>query len=474
MPLGYANYLWTVPNTLSANCKVRISDANDVNIFSISHNVFTISPPMTWIETQPAGNTDIYWQATSMSSDGTKIIAGSSSKLYISTNSGDSWNETQPAGNKDLNWCTTSMSFDGTIIIAGGGVEYNNGFTFETMGWLYISTNGGNTWKEIRPAPNNSDLWQKISISHDGTKIIAGGGIEYTAGDVSLTTGSLIISTDSGNNWIENQPVSKLQGYWHTTSMSSDGSKIIAGGAGYGGRLFISTNGGNIWNETQPAENYDAMWYTTSMSSDGIKIIAGVNGGRLYISTDGGTSWNETQPAGNTNESWNTTSMSLDGTSIIAGVYGGRLYISTDGGSSWNETQPFGNNNVQWRTSAMNSDGSKMIAASSPGRLYLYNKDVTSAKGPQQLLPKEYNLSQNYPNPFNPTTTIDYQLPKAGNVTLRVYDILGREVTTLVNGFVQAGYYKTQFNASNLASGIYIYELRVNDYRSVKKLMLLK
>ena len=89
-------------------------------------------------------------------------------------------------------------------------------------------------------------------------------------------------------------------------------------------------------------------------------------------------------------------------------------------------------------------------------------------------LPITYSLSQNYPNPFNPTTTIEFALPKAGDVNLVVYDILGREVTRLVHGSLNAGYHKVTFNATNIASGVYFYRITAGDFVSVKKLMLLK
>ncbi len=89
-------------------------------------------------------------------------------------------------------------------------------------------------------------------------------------------------------------------------------------------------------------------------------------------------------------------------------------------------------------------------------------------------LPSAYYLSQNYPNPYNPATTINYQLPQNGFVILKVYDILGKEVTTLVNEQKTQGRYSIHFNASQLASGVYIYQLRVNDYVSSKKMLLLK
>ena len=100
-----------------------------------------------------------------------------------------------------------------------------------------------------------------------------------------------------------------------------------------------------------------------------------------------------------------------------------------------------------------------------------YNNEIALA---DNSVPKEYKLEQNYPNPFNPATTINYQLPKSGSVTLKIFDILGNEVKTLVNEQKEMGRYTAQFDASSLASGMYLYQLRVNDYTSTKKMMLLK
>ena len=89
-------------------------------------------------------------------------------------------------------------------------------------------------------------------------------------------------------------------------------------------------------------------------------------------------------------------------------------------------------------------------------------------------LPTVYSLSQNYPNPFNPTTTIKFGIPQAGDVSLVVYDILGRKVAELLHGNLAAGYHTVNFNASNLASGVYFYRIEAGNFVSVKKLMLLK
>ena len=111
------------------------------------------------------------------------------------------------------------------------------------------------------------------------------------------------------------------------------------------------------------------------------------------------------------------------------------------------------------------------------------NQSVTAAgkfhrkKGIQyqgSLIVKEYALEQNFPNPFNPSTSIGYAIPKAGSVTLKVYDILGKEIATLVNAYQEPGNYVVNFDASKLSTGLYVYKLRSDKFTEVKKMMLVK
>jgi hypothetical protein len=89
-------------------------------------------------------------------------------------------------------------------------------------------------------------------------------------------------------------------------------------------------------------------------------------------------------------------------------------------------------------------------------------------------IPLKFSLEQNYPNPFNPVTTIRYEIPKVSKVTLKIYDILGREVLTLFNGSQQAGKYEVEWQATNFASGIYFYHLQAGEFSDTRKLILLR
>jgi len=89
-------------------------------------------------------------------------------------------------------------------------------------------------------------------------------------------------------------------------------------------------------------------------------------------------------------------------------------------------------------------------------------------------IPTAFALKQNYPNPFNPGTTIIYDLPRSSNVTLAVFDLLGREVSVVVNEVVNAGYHEVSFDASSLASGVYMYRLHAGDFVSTKKMLILR
>ncbi len=133
-----------------------------------------------------------------------------------------------------------------------------------------------------------------------------------------------------------------------------------------------------------------------------------------------------------------TITLTLDAQNLVVGSYTGQVSISTNGG---NITIPID---------------------------YLVNVEKISST------PDNYRLTQNYPNPFNPTTTIEFSLPQNSKVLLKVYDVLGKEVISLVNEEKSAGSYKVNFDAGNLSSGLYFYKLETENFNEVKKMLLVK
>ena len=132
--------------------------------------------------------------------------------------------------------------------------------------------------------------------------------------------------------------------------------------------------------------------------------------------------------------------------------------------------------------SPVDPDGSTFLVDNMGNTLYFtasvvgidYQLTTTGVALTNGHVPSNFFLEQNYPNPFNPRTVISYQLAVNSIVTLRVYDMLGREVETLVNSGQEAGYHNVAFNGADLPSGVYLYRLQAGSFRETKKLLLLK
>jgi hypothetical protein len=114
------------------------------------------------------------------------------------------------------------------------------------------------------------------------------------------------------------------------------------------------------------------------------------------------------------------------------------------------------------------------VGNTSTGRKLFWDRYAAVTNVGNGETPTSYSLSQNYPNPFNPTTKINFNVAKNGFVSMKVYNILGKEVANLVNGNYNTGSYSVDFNASKLSSGVYFYSIEVNGFKDIKKMMLVK
>jgi hypothetical protein len=152
---------------------------------------------------------------------------------------------------------------------------------------------------------------------------------------------------------------------------------------------------------------------------------------------------------------------------------GGNIHGTTNLGTSW--TQTYTGTPALWATSiAVTSGCLAGWSSGATGTVVKLNGTPVAVNNNNNEVPNVYRLEQNYPNPFNPTTTIRFSIPKEGNVELRVYDLLGREIAVLVNEFKPIGSYSVDFDASAIASGVYFYSLKSADFAGTKKMALIK
>lgn len=233
-------------------------------------------------------------------------------------------------------------------------------------------------------------------------------------------------------------------------------------------------------------EGYVSSIYVDPDNADNI-IISFSNYGviSIYASDDGGESWEavagnlEEYPDGSGNGPsvrW-VSAVKVDTTFIcFAGTSTGLYSTSEFDGmnTEWvKEGENVIGNSVVSMIKTRNSDGTVLLSTHGSGVYYTQIEDgITSVEN--ENLDKKFELAQNYPNPFNPSTTIKYSVPGASHVELTVYDLIGREVAQLVNETKSAGSYEVKFDASDLASGTYVYRLKTGNYSTSKKMLLVK
>ncbi|MCX6162959.1 MAG: T9SS type A sorting domain-containing protein, partial [Ignavibacteriae bacterium] len=160
------------------------------------------------------------------------------------------------------------------------------------------------------------------------------------------------------------------------------------------------------------------------------------------------------------------------GSDYWASLQSTAIHYSSNDGANWSlaYTAPAGS----FYHLTKSRTGNTLWGVRANGAITRYGAPITGVTPISTTVPTDYSVSQNYPNPFNPSTKINFALPKSGLVTLKIYDVLGREVATLINEIKNAGSYSVDFNASALSSGMYFYRLESNGFKDTKKMMLVR
>ena len=412
----------------------------------------------TWFEQDPEGGNDIFFYSSLLG-----WVVGDHGSIKITTDGGDTWSSQTTGSSENLTSVhfTTEMKgwisgANGTILVTvDGGVTWNSQSTGTTKDInTIIFTSGAQGWAG---GENGTLLKYDESLISHITLSSPNGGEELLAGEkVKITWQSDISGKIDLYLYKGAEPIKVI-----ARNKKNEGSYIwkiknVPSGDDY--RILILS--------TEEPSIFDFSDNTFSITALNDKLYL------LVTSPLGGEQWH----AGDTKEiRWlknfsGDVSISLyRGTELVSEIVSG---TSNPGSFNWNIP-----------SSLITADNYKIkISSSALPALYTFSDSTFTISGggvvtgndKEFSTPLENSLAQNFPNPFNPATEINYSIAEGGYVTLKVYDVTGREVASLVNENKPAGRYSVSFNGNKFASGVYFYVLRSSSFVQTKKFMLVK
>ncbi len=283
------------------------------------------------------------------------------------------------------------------------------------------------------------------------------------------------------NSWYEE--IFNVGGFYQLNVIRTDfrnGNIWIGGETGFF-QPFIakSMDLGDTWNISYPDLGGDNACNSIEFDLNDTNVVYAGMEGLVLKTTDGGVTWNST---GLSNTPYYFFGLAFDTISNVLYAGGSTntnefgLYYSIDSGLTWTEIQTQvsykGISSIVFAPTPISDVYTLYLSTFGDGVLWI--QPLLPGVDDENNLPKDFALFQNYPNPFNPITNIGFRIAEFGFVSLKVYDVLGREVATLVNEEKFPGVYEVEFNASQLSSGIYFYKLQTEAYSLTKKMIYLK
>jgi photosystem II stability/assembly factor-like uncharacterized protein len=390
--------------------------------------------------------------------NGTNLFAGTkSSGIFLSTNNGTSWTVVNSGlANNSIN----ALAVSGANLFAG------------TNGGVFLSKNNGTSWTV---ADSKLPKYHVVAFAVSGTNIlVADSNIVY-------------LSENSGTSWtIVFRPSNSPAHYSETVqALAISGTVFVVAMETWAlppnypssGIVVSSDNTHSYWDY-----NYGISGYTdvTALAVSGTNLFAGTSGG-VSLSTDNGTTWAKIDSGlvksyymidTSKYYYYDIPAFAVSGRDIFV-VCDGAVYLSTNSGTYWTSVNSGLTNDT---VLALAVSENYLFAGTRKSGVWRrpLGEMITSVENNRTNVPVHFSLSQNYPNPFNPSTAISFNLPSRSFVSLKIFDLLGREAATIVSEEMPAGSYLRQWNAAKMPSGVYFYRLQAGSFTETKKLVLLR
>lgn len=407
---------------------------------------------------------------TGFSEEDSSIFSFSYATVKYGSNGIEQWVRRYGHSSESYDNRATSISIDndGNIYVTGRSDDINTIVDFATIKY---NADGTEQWVQRYTGPYQGSYSEAVSIKTDLL------GNIYVTGTASQQTGYEVFATVKYNSsgqeqWTALYDAQNSQGNY-AASMAVDGSGnvyIIGVTIGSGFNIDYATVKYNSFG----VQKWEIVYDGAGIGEDRVTDIAIGGSGDVFVT---GYSWGQ-----NSIFEYATIkySQSLVTTTLTANALTGSQVLEVAGtsGFSIRDNIVINPGGATEETNTITGFGSMLLQTP-----LLFNHNAgevvqllisTSVEDNDDLLVNDYSLHQNYPNPFNPSTSIKYQISGISQVSLKVYDLLGREVATLVNEQKPAGTYEVTFNASGLSSGVYYYKITAGDYSETKKMILIR
>jgi len=417
-----------------------------------------------WFQVNSGFDTNYTWQWTTFLNSNTGFAVGSIQivgifypRIIKTTNGGSNWQQIKTLLSDSANYFFRYVLFTNanTGFITAGGINVNP----TIKGKILKTTNGGENWYDI-PLPVDKHMTMLF----------------FTNASTGYATGhqTILKTTDAGETWILK---TSGTGYLFGIHFTDVNMGYFVGNFGW---IYKTIDGGNTY--TSSIYTPIHLWGLCFINSNtGFAVGGGSDTNMPNIvlkTTNAGTNWDTVPHTCPTGMFWSVRFTSPD-TGYIASVR--RILKTINGGTNWyTQSLPVDTNNLVLRNCYFtNANTGYLVGHNFNGDFgYIFKTTtggvLTDIKPVSNELPTEFKLEQNYPNPFNQSTMFNVQCSMAGIVQVKVFDITGKEVATLVNEYLQPGTYEVTFDAVDLTSGVYFYKLTAGKFTDTKRMILIK